>query len=104
MTQRISLFNGSQTRATAENAARLARGGTERRHFLRTIAPVVLAIVSLAISPVAIADQGRGTDNSTNQHWAASWATSPASYFVYAAPIVQNQAMGFSTTKSAVAN
>jgi lysophospholipase L1-like esterase len=104
MTHRISLFNGSQTRAAAENAARLARGGTDRRHFLRTIAPVVLAIVSLAISPVAIADQGRGTDNSTNQHWAASWATSPASYFVYAAPIVQNQAMGFSTTKSAVAN
>src|SRR5690348_3596267 len=104
MTERTSLFNGSHTRATREHTARLGRGGTERRRCLRTVAPVLLVIVSLAIGPAAIADQGRGNDSSTNQHWVASWATSPASYFVYAAPIAQDQALGFSTTKSAVAN
>jgi lysophospholipase L1-like esterase len=56
--------------------------------------------VGLAIGPAAIAYQGGGTD----QHWVASWTTSPAAYFVYAAPIPQNQALEFSTTKYAVAN
>src|SRR5262245_25705648 len=38
------------------------------------------------------------------QKWVASWATSPAAFFVYTAPVPQNQALGFSPTKSAVAN
>jgi lysophospholipase L1-like esterase len=66
--------------------------------------PVIVAVISLTIGPTAIAEQGHGTDSSTNQHWVAGWATSPAAYFVYAAPVVQNQALEFSTTKSAVAN
>src|SRR5262249_31083766 len=39
-----------------------------------------------------------------HRKWVASWATSPAAYFVYAPTAPQNQALGFSTTKSAVAN
>ncbi|MBV8714760.1 MAG: lysophospholipase [Chloroflexi bacterium] len=68
----------------------------------RAIALVLVAVVSLAIGPSAIADQG--TSNSANPHWVASWATSPAAYFVYAAPVAQNQSLEFSPTKSAVAN
>jgi lysophospholipase L1-like esterase len=100
MTLRIPLFTASNTRAIGNDPSSLKRAGTPRRHFLRATATAVLAIVTLAIGPAAIAEQG----NSTNQHWVASWATSPASYFVYAAPIPQNQALEFSTTKSAVAN
>ena len=48
---------------------------------------------------------GGGDDHSGHaKKWVASWATSPAAYFVYAAPVPQNQALGFSPTKSAVAN
>jgi len=43
-------------------------------------------------------------DRGGHTKWVASWATSPAAYFVYAAPVPQNQALGFSPTKSAVAN
>src|SRR6185503_16995499 len=43
-------------------------------------------------------------DRGGHSKWVASWATSPAAYFVYAAPVPQNQALGFSPTKSAVAN
>jgi lysophospholipase L1-like esterase len=74
------------------------------RHSFRTAAAALFAVATLAIGPAAIADQGRGTDDNTNRHWVASWATSPAAYYVYAAPVPQNQALEFSTTKSAVAN
>jgi len=48
---------------------------------------------------------GGGDDHGGHaKKWVASWATSPAAYFVYAAPVPQNQALGFSPTKSAVAN
>jgi lysophospholipase L1-like esterase len=68
---------------------------------LRIVAATVfVAMVSLATGPDPTAAQGRGA----NEHWVATWATSPAAYFVYAAPIVQNQALDFSATKSAVAN
>jgi hypothetical protein len=101
----IPFFKGSDTRSTRDNnPSRHARRGSERRHFLRTTATVLVAIVSLAVGPAAIADQGRGTGNNANQQWVASWATSPAAYFVYAAPIAQNQTLEFSATKSAVAN
>jgi lysophospholipase L1-like esterase len=71
-----------------------------RRHFFSTAATLLFALVSFAIAPAAIA----ANDNANNPHWVASWATSPAAYFVYAAPVPQNQALGFSPTKSAVAN
>jgi lysophospholipase L1-like esterase len=100
MKLRIPLFKASDAQATADNQSHLARGGKARRHFLRTAATVLFAVVTFGISPVAIADHDRGNE----RHWVASWATSPAAYFVYAAPIPQNQALGFSTTKSAVAN
>src|SRR5882724_1379280 len=94
------LFTASNTRARGDSPSSRAHAGTARRHFLRVTTTAALAIVTFAIGPAAIADQG----NSTNQHWVATWATSPAAYFVYAAPIPQNQALEFSTTKSAVAN
>ena len=44
------------------------------------------------------------TADAADSHWAATWATAPAAYFVYTAPVPQNQALGFSPTKYAVAN
>lgn len=74
-------------------------------HFDRWSRRAVLTIAfaaSAALSVSAIAGDRDNDDQSSK--WAASWATSPAAYYVYAAPVPQNQALGFSPTKSAVAN
>ncbi len=38
-----------------------------------------------------------------NKHWATSWSTSPAAYFVYAAPVPQNQALAPAPARFAAA-
>src|SRR5262245_29812156 len=53
------------------------------------------AIATLAIGPVATA---------ADDHWVASWATSPAAFFVYTAPVVQNQALAPAPARFAQAN
>jgi len=58
---------------------------------------------SAALLPVAAVGHG-GDGHDGREKWVASWATSPAAFFVYTAPVPQNQALGFSPTKSAVAN
>src|SRR5437773_18253 len=98
----MPLFKLSDVQAMADKQSPFARGGKARRHFIRAAATALFALVGFAIAPVAIAANGNGNGN--GPHWVASWATSPAAYFVYAAPIPQNQALGFSPTKSAVAN
>ena len=65
------------------------------------LAATLFALGSLTTAPAVHAQR---EDANGGPHWVASWATSPAAYFVYAAPIPQNQALGFSTTKYAVAN
>ena len=66
------------------------------------------AILMMAFAAGAVlsipAVAGDRDDNDWSSKWVASWATSPAAYYVYAAPVPQNQALGFSPTKSAVAN
>jgi lysophospholipase L1-like esterase len=67
----------------------------------------VLAMAVAGTAFVSISGPVAAQDNSAQangRHWAASWATAPASYYVYSAPIPQNQALGFSPTKYAVAN
>src|SRR5204862_963 len=74
-----------------------------RRHFLESAAAALLALLSFGIAPGALAD--RGDDQGRNpQHWVASWATSPAAYFVYVAPVPQNQALAPSPTRFTTAN
>jgi len=77
------------------------RTGSHRR-FFGAVAGAVFALGSLAAAPATLAEGQEG--NGDRPHWVASWATSPAAYYVYAAPVPQNQALGFSPTKSAVAN
>ena len=91
-------FNASGPQATADNQLHFTSGGKAPRHYLRAAAIALSTLVSFAIGPAAIADS-----SGSRQHWVASWATSPAAYFVYVAPIPQNQALGFSTTKYATA-
>ena len=66
------------------------------------------AVLTMAFAAGAVlsvpAIAGDHEDNDWSSKWVASWATSPASYYVYGAPVRQNQALGFSPTKSAVAN
>jgi lysophospholipase L1-like esterase len=66
---------------------------------------MVLAVAGAAtVSVPSAVAADRDDHDGGGGHWVASWATSPASYFVYAAPIPQNQALGFSPTKYALAN
>ena len=76
--------------------------GTGFSQWSRRALLVLTLAGSAALSLTAVAD-----GNDAHRHgkkWVASWATSPAAYFVYTAPVPQNQALGFSPTKSAVAN
>jgi lysophospholipase L1-like esterase len=73
------------------------RFGKMSGNLLRATAAIVSGF-AIATAPIA-ADAEAG-----KPHWVASWATAPAAYFVYAPPVPQNQALGFSPTKSAVAN
>ena len=100
MKERCADSIAALTQAPTRSHSHFALQGKGRRHFLRTVTIALFALVSFAAGPAAIAHDDRGD----NQHWVASWATSPAAYFVYAAPVPQNQALGFSPTKSAVAN
>ena len=77
-----------------------------RLHRCSVKALLALAVFGAAMVsiPNAMAADRDDHDRFEGSHWVATWATSPASYFVYAAPIPQNQALGFSPTKYALAN
>src|SRR5215813_5273015 len=66
-----------------------------RREFLSKAAATLFVIATFAIGPVATAN---------DDHWVASWATSPAAFFVYTAPVVQNQALAPAPARFATAN
>ena len=72
-----------------------------RRHFLESAVAALFALLSLGIAPAALADRD---DDRGRQHWVASWATSPAAFFVYVAPVPQNQALAPSPTRFTTAN
>ena len=78
---------------------RFSLGRCARRHFFATAA--LLALLTLGIAPAALADRD---DDRGPQHWVASWATSPAAYLVYVAPVPQNQALAPSPTRFTTAN
>src|SRR6266705_200186 len=78
---------------------RFSLGRCARRHFFAAAA--LLALLTLGIAPAALADRD---DDRGPQHWVASWATSPAAYFVYVAPVPQNQALAPSPTRFPTAN
>jgi lysophospholipase L1-like esterase len=72
-----------------------------RREFLRNSAAALSLLAFLAIAPAAT---GNDRDHDRNTQWVASWATSPAAYFVYVAPVVQNQALAPAPARFAQAN
>ena len=75
-----------------------------RRDFLKSAAAALLAL-SLGIVPAAYADKDDDHDRDHGrQHWVATWATSPAAYFVYVAPLPQNQALAPAPTRFTTAN
>src|SRR5882724_10451190 len=75
-----------------------------RRMFLGTAAATLLTLIGLSTGPAAIAGDDHNQDQGRNSHWVASWATSPAAYFVYVAPVVQNQALAPAPARFAQAN
>ena len=79
-----------------------AVSGSLRRTFLKS-AVALLALLGLGIVPGARADRDDDRDPG-NTKWVASWATSPGAYFVYVAPLPQNQALAPAPTRFTTAN
>ena len=75
-----------------------------RNWSVRVLLALAVAATATVSIPGAMAADRDDRDHGEGKHWVASWATSPASYFVYTAPVPQNQALGFSPTKYALAN
>ena len=71
-----------------------------RRSFLKSSVVAILALLSLDVSPAALADR----DDSSGQRWVASWATSPAAYFVYVPPMPQDQSLAPAPRRFTTAN
>jgi lysophospholipase L1-like esterase len=58
-----------------------------------------------AVTALSVASCARINDSSGGgQRWVASWATAPAAYFVYAAPVPQNEALAPAPTRFARAS
>ena len=71
----------------AGSAARVALTavGTWFRRCLSTASVMrAFAVTGFALAPISIADNQSGANG---QHWVASWATSPATSFVYVPPV-----------------
>jgi len=85
--------------ASADTQALVTRLDRWSRRAVLAVACATGAALALPTAFAAGRDGSRG-----DMKWVASWATAPASYFVYSAPIPQNQALGFSPTKYALAN
>ena len=81
-----------------DRPARFAHG---RRTLLKCAAGALLALLGLGIVPAA---RAHDDDDRGRQKWVASWATSPAAYFVYVAPLPQNQALAPAPTRFTTAN
>jgi len=76
-----------------------------RRGFIKSSAAALLALVWLCVVPPVLAHDDDDYDHDgRRQHWVATWATSPAAYFVYAAPVPQNQALAPAATRFTTAN
>src|SRR5262249_24447858 len=73
-----------------------------RRAFLSKTAAALSVVATSALTPLATANDDR--DNGRGAHWVASWATSPAAFFVYTPPVVQNQALAPAPARFAQAN
>src|SRR6266852_3832135 len=63
-----------------------AIGPSLRRRSSTIFLAIAIAVATLAVHPAAIADdKHEGGDH--DQHWVATWATSPATFFHYTPPV-----------------
>src|SRR5260370_22025266 len=63
-----------------------AIGPSLRRRSSTIFLAIAIAVATLAVHPAAIADdKHEGGDH--DQHWLATWATSPATFFHYTPPV-----------------
>ena len=77
----------------------LFSSGQARRRIPVSLAGVLCAAAILTTGLVAISADAQDR----NRQWVTSWATSPAAYFVYVAPVPQNQALAPAPARFAVA-
>jgi len=56
-----------------------AIGPSLRRRSSTIFLAIALAVLTLAVVPIAMAEDG--------QHWVATWATAPGAHFIYVAPV-----------------
>jgi lysophospholipase L1-like esterase len=73
----------------------------KRRSFFKSAITAVLALIALGLSSTAVAHDG--DHDGRGQHWVATWATANAAYFVYVAPVVENQALAPAPARFATA-
>jgi lysophospholipase L1-like esterase len=66
-----------------------------RRRWMQCVA----AVAALMFGTVAVADDDHN-DRGRDQHWVASWATAPATFFVYTAPVPPDFPPGAPTARA----
>ena len=103
MNPNVLLFNASGSNSNTDCPVPFPPVRSARRSFLKSSAAALLALLSLGIVPAALADNDDDHDQGRKQ-WVATWATSPAAYFVYVAPLPQNQALAPAPTRFTTAN
>jgi lysophospholipase L1-like esterase len=96
----VPLFNASGSDSQTDRPEPVAPWRSTRRYFLKSAAAALIAL-SLGIVPAALADKD---DDHGRTQWVATWATSPAAYLVYVAPLPQNQALAPAPTRFTTAN
>jgi lysophospholipase L1-like esterase len=105
MNTSVLLFETSGSNSHTDCPGPFAPRRTARRSFLVSATAALLALLTLGVVPAAVADKDRDDDHDQGRtQWVATWATSPAAYFVYVAPLPQNQALAPAATRFTVAN
>ena len=71
---------------------------------LGTACAALTVVATLSFGPATFANDDHDRGHGRDMQWVASWATSPAAFLVYVAPVPQNQALAPAPARFAQAN